>query len=150
YLGLESGEPYPDRGSQLDMTKQQRDHLRHRIPLLNYLEQHGWKPLAYGQSAEVYGKCPLHGESRPSFYVNRCKEVFYCHGCGQGGDLIRLAQLMHGRSFQETLQNLLLTAKGDLWEAACTFYQDRLDDHMEALHYLCRRGIGDPRIIIRM
>jgi CHC2 zinc finger len=37
--------------------------------------------------------CPLHQETRPSFYVNTRKDVFYCHGCGQGGDLIRFVQL---------------------------------------------------------
>ncbi|MBZ5725451.1 MAG: hypothetical protein LAP87_10675 [Acidobacteriia bacterium] len=31
----------------------------------------------------------LLGEGRPSFYVNPCKNLFYCHGCGRGGDLIR-------------------------------------------------------------
>ena len=85
------------------MTPEQRDRLRRRIPLLTYLEKQGWKPAAYSQSDEVCGRCPLHRESRPSFYVNRRKDVFYCHGCGQGGDVIRLAQLMHGLDFPNTL-----------------------------------------------
>ncbi len=43
--------------------------------------------------SEFVGLCPLHEEIRPSFYVNTRKDVFYCHGCGQGGDLIRFIQL---------------------------------------------------------
>ena len=43
---------------------------------------------------EYVGLCPLHEESRPSFYVNTRKDVFYCHGCGQGGDLIRFVQFL--------------------------------------------------------
>ena len=33
---------------------------------------------------------PLHRESRPSFYVNRRKQVFYRHGRGRGEGLTRL------------------------------------------------------------
>jgi len=40
------------------------------------------------------GLCPLHLETRPSFYVNARKNLFYCHGCGRGGDLIRFVELL--------------------------------------------------------
>lgn len=88
------------------MTGEERSRLRRRIPLLRYLEQQGWKPTAYSESDEVCGLCPLHRDSRPSFYVNRRKDVFYCHGCGQGGDVIRLAELLHGMDFRAALASL--------------------------------------------
>ena len=78
------------------MTSEQRYRLRRMIPLFTYLTQQGWKPIAYSESDEVCGLCPLHRDSRPSFYVNRRKDVFYCHGCGQGGDVIRLAECCTG------------------------------------------------------
>ena len=78
------------------MNCEQRQQLRRRIPLLTYLKQQGWKPAAYSGSGEVCGLCPLHRDSRPSFYVNRRKDVFYCHGCGQGGDVIRNDMAMGG------------------------------------------------------
>ena len=83
--------PYSDPGDQFGMTSEQRNHLRRRIPLLTYLEKQGWKPSAYSEADEVCGRCPLHFDSSPSFYVNRHRDVFFCHGCGQGGDVIRLA-----------------------------------------------------------
>jgi DNA primase len=134
------------------MTNEQRNRLRRRIPLLTYLQQQGWKPLAYGESDEAYGRCPLHFESRPSFYVNRRKDVFYCHGCGQGGDVIRLAQLLHGYSFVEALAELLPANAGaeGLWEAACGFYENCLEQYDEARDYLHCRGIHDVHIIERM
>ena len=48
---------------------------------------------------EFVGLCPLHPETRPSFYVNARKNLFYCHGCGQGGDLIRFVELSLHLSF---------------------------------------------------
>ena len=49
--------------------------------------------------SEFVGLCPLHPETRPSFYVNARKNLFYCHGCGQGGDLIRFVELSLHLSF---------------------------------------------------
>jgi len=40
------------------------------------------------------GLCPLHGENTASFTVDPAKQLFYCHGCNEGGDIIKLHQLM--------------------------------------------------------
>ena len=82
-LGLEGRKPYSDCGDQFGMTNQPPNRLRRTIPLLTYLEKQGWKPAAYNalstlapsESDEVCGRCPLHHDSRPSFYVNRRKNV---------------------------------------------------------------------------
>lgn len=153
YLGLESHQPYSDRGDQFGMTSEQRNRLRRRIPLLTYLEQQGWKPAAYSEGAEVCGRCPLHFDSRSSFYVNRQKDVFYCHGCGAGGDVIRLAQLLHGLDFRTALARLNADVDEDgrqLWRDACEFYQEQLHWNEEAQAYLQRRGIWVEGILERM
>lgn len=135
------------------MTSEQRYRLRRRIPLLTYLEQQGWKPKAYSESDEVCGLCPLHRDSRPSFYVNRRKDVFYCHGCGQGGDVIRLVELLHGLDFGAALATLNRQegASGKrLWSDACDFYRHQLRGNLDAQGYLRSRGIEDPEIVDRM
>jgi DNA primase len=55
--------------------------LKRRLPLLDYLRQQNWASRPAGLS-EFVGLCPLHKETRPSFYVKTRKDVFYCHGCG--------------------------------------------------------------------
>ena len=75
--------------------------LKQRRPLLDYLRQQNWEasPAGHG-SSEFVGLCPLHPETQPSFYVNPGKNLFYCHGCGQGGDLIRFVELSRHLSFR--------------------------------------------------
>ena len=50
--------------------------LKQRLPLLDYLRQQSWtaRPIAFGP--EFVGLCPLHPETRPSFYVNARKNLF--------------------------------------------------------------------------
>jgi DNA primase len=125
--------------------------LRRRLPLLDYLEQHQWKGRPAGRW-EYVGLCPLHEESQPSFYVNTRKNVFYCHGCGQGGDLIRLVQLSRRMSFRQSLACLNQESdpqvdRGALLEQAAGFYQQELDLSAEAMSYLRARGVHDPALI---
>ena len=37
---------------------------------------------------EFLAKCPFHNEKTPSFSVNDHKGLFYCFGCGVGGNVI--------------------------------------------------------------
>jgi DNA primase len=62
--------------------------LKQQISLLDYLRRHNWSARQVGRQQEFVGFCPLHEETRPSFYVNAIKDLFYCHGCGRGGDLV--------------------------------------------------------------
>ena len=125
--------------------------LKRRMPLLNYLRQHNWTGHPASRS-EIVGLCPLHEETRPSFYVNPRKDVFYCHGCGQGGDLIRFVQLSRHLSFRQSLacfdsQTTSEDSSRAVVEQAAAFYHHQLDHYPEALSYLNQRGLVDPILI---
>lgn len=125
--------------------------LKGRLPLLEYLRQQNWTGRQAGRF-EYVGLCPLHKESRPSFYVNTRKDVFYCHGCGRGGDLIRFVQLSRRASFRQSLAYLDPQTHREadwraLLEQAAVFYQQQLDHYPEALEYLRQRGLHDPALI---
>jgi DNA primase len=133
------------------MSDPQRQASGQPVSLLDYLEQQGWRAMGRSGREEVSGLCPLHQETRPSFYVNRRKQVFYCHGCGQGGDLIRLMQRLHGLSFREAWARLrpAPSAHG-LLEETFRFYQAQLPRFDQARPYLARRGIQRPATIAQL
>ncbi|MGD7707260.1 DNA primase [Microlunatus sp. Y2014] len=52
------------------------------------------------------GLCPFHDEKTPSFQVTPAKGLFYCFGCGEGGDVITFVQKVDNLSFAEAVQRL--------------------------------------------
>jgi DNA primase len=45
------------------------------------------------------GRCPFHEERTPSFSVNPVDKLFYCFGCGRGGDMITFVRETQGLDF---------------------------------------------------
>src|SRR5216110_3324238 len=107
------------------------EQLKQRWPLLDYLQQQNWAARPAGYDSEFVGLCPLHQETRPSFYVNARKNLFYCHGCGQGGDLIRFVELSQHLSFRQSLafleQQSAVADPTAVLRQASDFYQQQLD-----------------------
>ncbi len=52
------------------------------------------------------GLCPFHDEKTPSFNVTPARGLFYCHGCAEGGDVIKFVQKIDGLSFVEAVERL--------------------------------------------
>jgi DNA primase len=52
------------------------------------------------------GLCPLHKEKTPSFTVDPVQGLFYCFGCGQGGDAIKLHMACTGEDFPGAIETL--------------------------------------------
>lgn len=127
------------------------DELKSRIGLVEYLRNYHWESCRRTAGGQVGGLCPLHTETQPSFWVHPRKNLFYCHGCGRGGDLIRLVELYHGLSFGQALAHLRRhTAGAGLLQDAIAFYRAQLPCWPEALAYLAQRGLHDPATIQAM
>lgn len=85
--------------------------------------------------------------------VNARKNLFYCHGCSRGGDLIRFVQLSRHLSFRQSPAYLeQQTSSTDdsvsaVLQQTTTFYREQLDHYPEAMRYLHQRGLQDPALI---
>jgi len=52
------------------------------------------------------GLCPFHDERTPSFSVNPDEKLYYCFGCGEGGDVFKFVQQTEALEFQEAVELL--------------------------------------------
>jgi DNA primase len=124
------------------VNRQALDDLKQQIPLMSYLQAHDWHPARPLSRGRWMGLCPLHEDHKPSFLVDPHKDLFYCYGCGRGGDVIRFAELYHQVKFSQAIV-LLRQWRGaePLLHEVARFYRVQLHRHSEAVAYLYQRGI---------
>lgn len=53
-----------------------------------------------------FGLCPFHSEKTPSFSVAPDKQIYYCFGCGKGGNVLSFLMEIEGLTFQEVVKDL--------------------------------------------
>jgi DNA primase len=97
------------------------------------------------------GLCPFHREKTPSFTCDRAKGLFYCFGCGTGGDVFKFLMLTERFTFPEAVEHVASrygielpkkrkaqkeNDKDDLLEV--------LDDASEAFHQALGWGDDNP------
>lgn len=65
-------------------------------------------PDMRGRGAERSVRCPFHEDSNPSLSLNVQEGIYFCHGCGAGGDIFRLYERVRSTTGAETLEQLAL------------------------------------------
>ena len=58
------------------------------------------------KGSSYFGLCPFHNEKSPSFSVSRGKQMYYCFGCGAGGNVFTFLMEYENFSFVEALKVL--------------------------------------------
>lgn len=58
------------------------------------------------KGSSYFGLCPFHNEKSPSFSVSRQKQMYYCFGCGAGGNVFTFLMEYENYSFVEALKYL--------------------------------------------
>ncbi len=124
----------------------------------------GYVPLK--QTGKYYrALCPFHTEKTPSFTVNPERQIFYCFGCGEGGDVFRFLMRREGFSFPDAVRHLAERAgipvpkRGrpreegflklfELQRLACDHFRKILKgpEGTAAREYLSQRGVGSEAV----
>ena len=68
------------------------------------------------KGANHFGLCPFHNEKSPSFSVSGGKQMYYCFGCGAGGNVFTFIMEYENYSFPEAVKLLADRAGVDLPE----------------------------------
>lgn len=66
------------------------------------------------KGSTYFGLCPFHNEKTPSFSVSPNKQMYYCFGCGAGGNVITFLMEYENYTFREALEYLAQRAGVDL------------------------------------
>ena len=117
--------------------------------------------------ANYTGLCPFHEEKTGSFSVNPVEKLYYCFGCGAGGDILKFIELKEGLDFSGAVEQLAdrygielrYEERGPdevarrrrerlrhLLEQACAYYERVLWDAKaaeKARAYLTQRGLDE-------
>ena len=120
-----------------------------------------------------FGLCPFHNEKTPSFSVTPGKQMYYCFGCGAGGNVFNFIMEYENYTFGEALKHLADRAgvelpkieysrevrqkaqeKAELLEinkqaAQYFYYQLRTEKGQTGLDYLKNRGLSEETMKVR-
>ena len=78
------------------------------------------------------GLCPFHAEKDPSFTVTPDKQIFYCFGCGEGGNVISFLMKHEKLSFPEAVKLLAKRANIPLPKDS---FDEKREKQLDALYY---------------
>lgn len=122
------------------------------------------------KGGSYFGLCPFHNEKSPSFSVSPAKQMYYCFGCGAGGNVFTFLMEYENYSFPEALKVLAERAGIELPQeeyspeakkqadfkslllqvqkeaATYFFYQLKKEGGKQAYGYLKGRGLSDETI----
>ncbi len=98
------------------------------------------------KGSTYFGLCPFHNEKSPSFSVTPSKQMYYCFGCGQGGNAFTFVMKHENMTFTEAVKHLAEKAGVDLPEQEYSPEEKRradiktqlLEIHKEAALYFHR------------
>ncbi|MBB5869692.1 DNA primase [Allocatelliglobosispora scoriae] len=78
--------------------------VRERANVADVVSEH--VTLRPGGGSNLKGLCPFHDEKTPSFTVAAGRNVYFCHGCGKGGDAITFIMEIDHLRFSEAVEKL--------------------------------------------
>ena len=114
----------------VDLNDQLIAQVRQSADIVDFVSQVTPLKLA-GKSYK--GLCPFHREKTPSFHVDRDKGLFYCFGCGTGGDVFKFLALTERFTFPEAVEHVAARVGIELPRRRRTSRESDKDDLLEVL-----------------
>lgn len=123
------------------------------------------------QGSTYFGLCPFHNEKSPSFSVTPSKQMYYCFGCGEGGNVYSFIMKYENYTFVEAVKMLadragvalpeqenseeerkkadLRTSLLDIQKKAAMYFHHQLKSEKGAvgLRYFHDRGLDNETIV---
>ncbi|MCX8111482.1 MAG: DNA primase [Syntrophorhabdaceae bacterium] len=133
------------------------DEILSKIDILDVVSQY----VKLRKAGKDYvGLCPFHQEKTPSFTVSTEKQIFYCFGCHEGGNLVHFVMKHENMSFSEAIEALAKqygiklsrgvgSKRSNLFDAMwrlSEYYVKNLKNSPNAMQYLLKRGINKDTI----
>lgn len=85
------------------------------------------------KGSSYFGLCPFHNEKSPSFSVSRDKQMYYCFGCGAGGNVFTFVMEYENYTFVEAVKYLAERAGIKLPEMEVSEEQKRIQSQRQRL-----------------
>ncbi|MCI7129577.1 MAG: DNA primase [Lachnospiraceae bacterium] len=79
------------------------EEVRSRSDIVDVISQY---VKLHKRGSNYVGLCPFHNEKTGSFTVSASKQMYYCFGCGAGGNVITFLMNYENETFPEVLQEL--------------------------------------------
>ncbi len=102
------------------------------------------------KGSSYFGLCPFHNEKSPSFSVSRQKQMYYCFGCGAGGNVFTFLMEYENYTFTEAVEYLAERSGVELPKAEYSreakeragLKASLLEINKAAAQYLCAAEVG--------
>ncbi|MGL5076186.1 MAG: DNA primase, partial [Waterburya sp.] len=79
------------------------EEVQQRVDIVDVISEH---IVLRKRGKDFLGLCPFHNEKTPSFSVSQDKQVYYCFGCGAGGNSYKFLMEIGKQSFAEVVLDL--------------------------------------------
>lgn len=117
--------------------------VRERTDIVQVIS--GYLQLKKAGRDSLVGLCPFHPEKTPSLSVSPSKQVYYCFGCHEGGNVFRFLEKVENLSFVEAVERLATAVNVTLRYEGDTASGRRAADRRTAIH----RAIEDAAALYR-
>lgn len=135
--------------------------IKNRLNIIDIIGEH----VELKKAGRTYKACcPFHKEKTPSFTVSEEKQLFYCFGCGVGGDMFKFIEMQERVDFSEALRILadkagvkleknqtgikkeLKDKLREITEESAKFFEEQLSQNSSAQDYLKNRTMRPDTI----